>query len=83
MSWLPQVNSLNAFTDDKVTVLIYYIEQQLFMIFTDAGTRGDAGTNIALPSTFSGQEIHTYVFYTSRDGNRQSNSIYVPTFIIM
>lgn len=83
MSWLPQVNSLNAFADDKVTVLIYNVEQQLFMIFTDAGTRGDAGANIELPSTFSGQEIHTYVFYTSGDGNRQSNSTYVPAFVIV
>jgi len=82
ISWLPQVNSLNAFVDDEATVLIYNVPQNLFMIYTNAGKRGDAGTTLTLPSSFAGQEIHSYIFYVSRDGNRQSNSTYFPAFTI-
>lgn len=82
LSWMPQVNDLTSFVDDRVYLLVYNAEQNLFMIYTAFATRSEGTSTITLPASFSGQEIHVYMFYQSRDGGRQSNSVYKGPFTV-
>ncbi|RYD92620.1 MAG: hypothetical protein EOP54_20510 [Sphingobacteriales bacterium] len=83
LSWLPQVNNLNAFASDTLVALLYNEEQSLFLSYTDVATRQAGTATIAIPTDFSGQTVHAYFFYIKEDGSRQSISIYQgPTTII-
>ncbi|RYD96421.1 MAG: hypothetical protein EOP54_13765 [Sphingobacteriales bacterium] len=77
VSWLPQVNGLNAFADDVTIILLFNETQQFFLAYTDDGLRADGSTTLAIPTDFSGQTVHGYVFYVDRNGDRQSNSSYM------
>jgi len=83
ITWLPQVNGLNAFASDTLVVLVYNQEQNLFLSYTAVANREDGTATIAIPTDFSGQTIHTYLFYVMDDGGRQSLSTYHgPTIIV-
>ncbi len=83
LSWTPQVNELNSFADDQLVVLLYNEEQNFFMVYTDAGLRADGTTILTIPADFSGQTVHTYVFYRDRDAKRQSVSTYVAPIVLI
>jgi hypothetical protein len=77
ISWSPQINGLNAFSDDLTMILLFNETQQFFLAYTDDGLRGDGAATLAIPADFSGQIVHGYLFYVDRNGARQSNSTYV------
>lgn len=82
VKWSTLSNDLTAFADDKMLILLYNPVQHFFLVFTDASTRGEGETLLQIPNDFAGQTVHTYLFYVHRDGDRQSNSIYVAEFTI-
>ncbi|RZK40930.1 MAG: hypothetical protein EOO90_13260 [Pedobacter sp.] len=77
MTWLPQINALNAFADDGLQVLTYNEQQNLFLFFPDAAERQDAAVSLELPDDYAGNTLHLYVFYVNREGTRQSNSVWL------
>lgn len=83
ISWSSQINILNAFGDDNLIILLYNETQHFFLIYTDVAVRADNSCTLNIPTDFSGQQVHAYLFYTMRDGTRQSLSTYVsPTTIV-
>lgn len=83
ISWSDLKNDLTAFGDDKVVVLLYNETQNFFMAYTDAGLREDGGTTLSIPANFSGQVVHTYLFYIYRERTKQSPSTYVAPIAIV
>jgi hypothetical protein len=83
LSWSLQINSLNAFTDDILMILLFNETQQFFLAYTDDGLRGDGAVTLAIPIDFSGQTVHGYLFYVDRNGARQSNSTYVAPIALL
>ncbi|RZJ16068.1 MAG: hypothetical protein EON51_18335 [Acinetobacter sp.] len=83
VAWSPQLNGLNAFTDDAMVALLYNEEQNFFLSYTEAGIRTDGTTALTIPADFSGQTVHAYFFYVTRDGDRQSPTSYVAPIVIV
>ncbi len=83
VNWSPTVNTLNAFVDDQMVVLLYNETQNFFMVFTDAGLREDGRTSLTIPDDFAGQTVHTYLFYVEREGKRQSLSTYAEPIVMV
>lgn len=83
INWSPQINGLNAFSDDVLMILLFNETQQFFLAYTDDGLRADGTCNLAIPTDFSGQTVHGYLFYVDRNGARQSNSAYVAPIAIV
>lgn len=83
VAWSPQINDLNAFPEDAMVVLLYNEQQNFFLSYTKVGARSDMGSALEIPADFSGQTVHAYFFYVSRNGDRQSPTTYVAPIVIV
>lgn len=76
VSWLPELNKFNAFSDDSVILLFYNVERSFFSILED-GTRADGSLAFTLPDVYEGDRIVGWVFTGHRDGVKTSSSFYL------
>lgn len=81
LTWQPDVNRFNAFTDDQVIVLLYNPSDNLFSAY-EGVTRLDASLEIALPVSYSGKTVVGWTFNIHRDGKTTSNSQYIGEFVL-
>ncbi|KLT64724.1 DUF6266 family protein [Pedobacter sp. BMA] len=82
VSWNPQLNELNGFTDDRLVLLVYNMAQDYFSIKSDFALRGDGTADYVLPADFTGQDVEVYMFYIDRDNIRRSKSTYAGPIVV-
>ncbi|WP_207424322.1 DUF6266 family protein [Desertivirga brevis] len=77
-SWDPTPNEFNGSVSDKVTVILYNSIKKLFMSNSlSPALRGDGTIDIEVPATYAGDTLHGYIFLTSPEKGRLSNSYYM------
>ncbi|MBD1431780.1 hypothetical protein H8B06_03000 [Sphingobacterium sp. DN00404] len=76
VSWVPEVNRFNAFTDDSVILLVYNIEKSFFNVLESA-TREDGALTFTVPDVYEGDRMVGWVFTGHRDGVKTSGSFYL------
>ena len=68
--------SSNSGVNDSV-VLVAYIADKKDCVYNDSlGKRMEGYGSLAVPAIWAGDTVHTYIFFISEDGKRNSNSIY-------
>jgi hypothetical protein len=67
----------NAFTDDRLMVLVYNPTKARYLFTTRGAERGTGSHTVNLPANFSGDEVEVYISFISRDGNKAANSDYL------
>ena len=75
-NWVSHSNGMSAFDDDQLVLLLYNKTEEIFTTYREA-VRGDESLELEMPTAFSGNEFHIYVFALTRDGKRASASQYV------
>lgn len=73
ITWEYFANSFNSYEDDDVVILIYNKTKKLFSIYEDV-QRSDMAFNVAMPNSFDGDELVSWVFLVNRDGETTSPS---------
>jgi hypothetical protein len=81
ITWEYFANSFNSFEDDDVVILIYNKTKKLFSIYEDVQRR-DQSFSTAMPNSFEGDELVSWVFLVNRDGNTTSPSQYAGEVIL-
>jgi hypothetical protein len=81
ITWEYFANSFNSFEDDDVVILIYNKTKKLFSIYEDVQRR-DQSFSMAMPNSFEGDELVSWVFLVNRDGNTTSPSQYAGEVIL-
>src|SRR5690606_27418677 len=66
LSWESITNNFNSFEDDDVVILIYNKTKKLFSIYEDVQRR-DQSFSTAMPNSFEGDELVSWVFLVNRD----------------
>ena len=74
LSWMVNINTRNSFEGDKLFVLIYSVQDNLFLDFENVALRIDGAVDITLQADFDGQELQVYTFFQQHDSNRCSES---------
>jgi len=67
---------------DFVNVAFYNATKHKAMLFLNGAERAARTAIFDLPYSFVGDELHTYLFFTSRDGKYVSDSDYAGSFIL-
>lgn len=83
LSWNPDPNLHNAFGDDKITVLIYDPQTNIYTNGLVNKTRADGEMEIALRVEMIGQTLEIYYFFTGRDGKKISDSYYAGEVVVI
>lgn len=81
LSWESITNNFNSFEDDDVVILIYNKTKKLFSIYEDVQRR-DQSFSTAMPNSFEGDELVSWVFLVNRDGDTTSPSQYAGEVIL-
>jgi len=76
-SWSDNSNEINANNDDRLMTLIYNPAKKESVVKVLGTSRFMAAQMVAIPSNFSGDEIHIYNAFISADGKLISDSSYV------
>lgn len=76
VSWEPEVNRFNAFSDDSVILLMYNIEKSFFNVLESA-TREDGSLTFTVPDVYEGDRMVGWVFTGHRNGVKTSGSYYL------
>lgn len=66
ITWKSVLNKFNSFADDEVIVLLYNASKSMFMVYDELSRAGES----CLPEmdeTFSGDELHGWIFAHDRD----------------
>ncbi len=83
VTWTTKVNPYNAFVDDKVTVLIYEPETNIYTHGLDNVVRSEGEMMVTLEEDMVGQSVAVYYFFTDRDGKRISDSYFAGEVVII
>jgi hypothetical protein len=70
-------NSGYFWQDDEVILIIYNEKQGVHNVMRTAVTRAIGIVNLTVPTSFSGQIVHCWLTFISRDGKQFSNSSYL------
>ena len=77
VSW----QNLDVATDqglsDKAVVIVYNPVKKLAIYSTDGAVRGDLKLAMHVPDSFSGDEVHVYLFFSGVAVRKNSQSMYV------
>lgn len=83
VSWSPAENVHNAFADDKVTVLIFDPQTNIYSNGLSGIKRADGEMEITLRPELIGRSLQVYYFFTARDGKRVSPSFYAGEVVVI
>lgn len=81
ISWSPILSKYGAFLTDELTALIYNPAKNIYLP-AEGATRGEGSLEFELPTEFAGDTLHVYLFFTSIEGNRHSNSTYAGQIVV-
>ena len=76
VTWDPEPNPHNGFADDRITVLIYDPETNIYKNGPSDLTRANGESVIVLRPEMAGKTLEVFYFFTSRDGKKLSPSYY-------
>ncbi|MHA4893289.1 DUF6266 family protein [Pedobacter sp. PWIIR3] len=68
--------------DDKSTFVIYNPTKEQFVTFEDVAQRADKEVVLQMPKSFSGDVVHGWMHYVSREGNAVSTSVYLGEMVV-
>lgn len=77
LSWNTELHQTNSFADDRVEILIYGPKSNIYYEVPGGLIRKQGETELVLPSSFTGDIVHVYVYLLTRDGKKWSDSLYV------
>ena len=66
----------DAGMNDSVVLVAYNADKKDCVYNDSLGKRMEGYGSLAVPATLAGDIVHTYIFFISEDGKRNSNSIY-------
>lgn len=66
----------NAKATDRVMVIACNVSREFALYDMDIAARADGSASLALPAAWEGDEVETYVAFTSEDGTLISDSLY-------
>ncbi len=75
-AWNPAANYFNSFDDDRVTAVVYSTGEHTYHVAKTTAVRKDGKVTISIPPAFAGSIAHAYLFFSSRDGKRTSDSMH-------
>ena len=77
VSWgdLGQVKAQLA--TDIPTVVLYNPAKEVHATYSGTARRGDYSMELEIPQSFSGDEVHGYIFFTTATGDKNSKSVYL------
>ncbi|WP_262247645.1 DUF6266 family protein [Parapedobacter soli] len=81
LSWEPITNKYTSFADDEAVVVVYNVSKR-FMNVYDGIERSVGSMDIAVPSSFEGDELVAWVFMVHRDGEKTSDSVFAGTLVL-
>jgi hypothetical protein len=81
LTWEAITNSFNSFEDDDVVILFYNKTKKLFSIYEDSQRR-DQSFSTAMPNSFEGDELVSWVFLVNRDGETTSPSQFAGELVL-
>lgn len=81
--WAELGQAQEQYMSDIVTIVLYNPEKEVHAIYSGTAVRGDYQMELNLPESFSGDEVHGYIFFTNEAGNKNSKSVYLPSVTLM
>ncbi|MFD2163979.1 DUF6266 family protein [Paradesertivirga mongoliensis] len=82
LSWSVLVSKYGAFADDELTVLIYNPVKNIYLP-AEGALRADGALDVPLPGDFTGDTVHVFMFFSSRDLTKQSESTYAGSILVV
>lgn len=89
VGWADNSGVGNAAPTDRLLLLAYNVEDQDVFLNFQAGVRSDGQTQLTLPISFAGKEVHVWLTLTNLpelilagDRNSLSNSVYAGSIAI-
>lgn len=76
-NWLPQRQSKYCLHTDLATVLVYNPKKEEFITLVGVTDRYAQGYLLDIPTTYSGNTVHCYMSFTSKEDQLQGNSMYL------
>jgi len=67
VQWQDNSGLSNGNSSDKAMVVVYNLEDETVVYSLEAAIRSDAGTEMEVPASFTGKEVHCFVGFTSLD----------------
>lgn len=83
VSWTPQTNKYNAFSDDVITVLVYDPETNIYIHGLDNVLRSAGEMLITMEENMIGQNLVIYYFFTDRAEKKISESYFAGEVVIV
>lgn len=82
ISWSVLVSRFGAFADDELTALIYNPAKNIYLP-AEGATRAEGALTVPLPGDFTGDTVHVFLFFTSRDSAKRSESAYAGQIVVV
>lgn len=78
VSWDPTPNEFNGGESDKVSILLYNSDKNLFMSNSLApALRSDGTIDIEIPESYTGDKLHGFLYLVTPEKGKLSNSFYL------
>lgn len=82
-TWQDNIGEYTGEDTDLAAFIVYNPLQQLFVISVGPATRVLGSFDMALPASFSGENVHVYMAFLSADKKQVSTSKYVGATVVM
>lgn len=82
LSWVAGIANGIGKPTDLATFVVYNPAKELFVTAVGAAPRSALSFDMALPSTFSGDNVYVYMSFVSADGKMASDSLYMGTTVV-
>jgi len=75
--WAGLVNADEGAATDRATFLVYNPTLKKYVSVRDVAARSSMAFSLTVPAAWIGHDVHCYMAFTSLDGKKVSNSVYV------
>ncbi|WP_256009127.1 DUF6266 family protein [Desertivirga xinjiangensis] len=81
ITWSVLLSKYGAFSDDEAIVLVYNPAKNIYLP-AEGSTRADGELQLDIPEDFDGDTLHVFLFFTNRDGSKNSESLYAGQIVV-
>lgn len=82
-SWLPQNQSAYCQFTDKASFLVYNPAKQTRIILPNVTNRYAKEHMLEMPGDFIGDPVHCYMNFSSADGKKNGDSMYISSLVVL
>ena len=82
LTWSVLESRFGAFADDEILVLVYNPAKNIYLP-AEGATRASGELSVPLPADFTGDTIHVFMFFNSRDFAKRSESMYAGQVLVV